>query len=477
MLTVPPFLVASLAAMLAALAGSATAPNRFVRGRLVATAVLCAAASALELPAWQGLGDTDLLHGAARLAFTLALTLAGVTLAANAWRGDGASERVPAIVQDVLTIAVFAVTATLVLEEKLLTTSAVGAVVVGFALQDTLGNLFAGLAIQVEKPFRVGQWVRIGTHEGRVQQVTWRATKLFTKAGQSVTVPNNVLSKESILNYSEPTAATRLEVSVGASYLVPPNEVKDALREAVRNAPLVLSTPEPLIVIDTFDASAITYSVLFWIDDFGRDRLARDQVRTSIWYTFRRRGIEIPWPIQVHYERTEPSGVEPVRHAAVARLLGAVDLLTPLSDAERDTLAQACAEHLFAAGECIVRQGDAGDSMFLVLSGSVRVRIEPSGQELAVIGAGGVFGEMSMLTGETRTATVLATDDTRLLEIDAATFRDLAVQHPGLLEQVSAVVERRRAGLAEAQATGIASGHVSPSQASILTRIQRFLRI
>ncbi len=96
---------------------------------------------------------------------------------------------------------------TVLLREQLLTTSAVGAVVVGFALQDTLGNLFAGLAIQIEKPFRVGQWVQFGDREGQVQEITWRATKLRTKDGQFLIVPNSVISKEPVLNYSEPTIA------------------------------------------------------------------------------------------------------------------------------------------------------------------------------------------------------------------------------------------------------------------------------
>ena len=90
--------------------------------------------------------------------------------------------------------------------------------VVGFALQDTLGNAFAGLAIQIEKPFRVGHWIRVGDFEGHVAEVTWRATKLRTKAGNFVIVPNNIIAKEAITNYSEPTVPTRLEVEVGVSY-------------------------------------------------------------------------------------------------------------------------------------------------------------------------------------------------------------------------------------------------------------------
>ena len=116
-------------------------------------------------------------------------------------------------------------------------TTAVGAVVIGLALQDTLGNLFAGLAIQIEKPFRVGDWVTIGGQDGLVSEITWRATKMRTKAGNFVVVPNSVLAKDTITNYSEPTRAMRLHVEVGASYEVPPNLVKSVIRAALRNAP------------------------------------------------------------------------------------------------------------------------------------------------------------------------------------------------------------------------------------------------
>ena len=142
----------------------------------------------------------------------LAIVNAAVALIANPWRLDRPSDRFPAIVQDVTVIVLFVVIGTVLLREQLLTTSAVGAVVVGFALQDTLGNFFAGLAIQIEKPFRVGQWVQFGDREGQVQEITWRATKLRTKAGQFLIVPNSVISKEPVLNYSEPTVPTRIDV-------------------------------------------------------------------------------------------------------------------------------------------------------------------------------------------------------------------------------------------------------------------------
>ena len=399
-----------------------------------------------------------------------------MALIANPWRQDRSSDRFPAIVQDVTVIAVFTVIGTVLLREQLLTTSAVGAVVVGFALQDTLGNLFAGLAIQIEKPFRVGQWVQFGEREGQVQEITWRATKLRTKAGQFLIVPNSVISKEPVLNHSEPTVPTRVDVEIGASYSVPPNDVKRAMQEAMANSSLVMRAPEPQAVLNNFGASAIDYLAQFWIEDYALDRTARDQVRTNLWYTFRRYNIEIPYPIQVQYERRE----EPIRTerhiAAAADHLAGVSLFEPIGDAARAALARSAIEHLFAAGEAIVRQDADGDSMFVLMQGDARVLLEPSGQEVAVIPAGGFFGEMSMLTGDRRTATVRAVSDVSVLEISARDFRELAVANPGLLDHVSTIMSDRRTGLESARATA-AVVPVPEAKQNFLARMRRYLTL
>ncbi len=136
--------------------------GRFIRGRLIFSGWLLLGYVLLAVAVRQGLGDAVLLSAIARLLLVLAIVNAVVALLINPWRDDRPSERFPGIVQDVAVIAFFMVIATVLLREQLLTTSAVGAVVVGFALQDTLGNLFAGLAIQIEKPFRVGHWVQVG---------------------------------------------------------------------------------------------------------------------------------------------------------------------------------------------------------------------------------------------------------------------------------------------------------------------------
>ena len=155
-----------------------------------------------------------------RLLIAFALINLLVTLLFNPWYRDQVADRAPAIVQDTMVDPARPRRGDVVFETRALrlASSAIVAAIAGFALQDTLGNAFAGIAIQIDKPFRVGHWIAVGGHEGRVTEVTWRATKIRTKAGNLVIVPNSTIAKEAINNYSEPTAPTRLDVEVGCAY-------------------------------------------------------------------------------------------------------------------------------------------------------------------------------------------------------------------------------------------------------------------
>jgi small-conductance mechanosensitive channel/CRP-like cAMP-binding protein len=412
-----------------------------------------------------------------QLCLALAIINLVVVIAINPLRADRVPERFPNIVQDTIIIGLFLVVATVVMQEKFLTTSAVGAVVIGFALQDTLGNMFAGLAIQVEKPFRVGHWVSVGSHEGLVSEVTWRATKLRTKAGNLVVLPNAFIAKEAIVNYSEPAVPTRLEVDVGVSYGVPPNQVKAALVEAVGNAALALAEPAADVLMVDFGPSAVIYRVRFWVNDFARDGVARDQVRSAIYYSLRRHGYEIPFPMQIEIPRPEEGERASERIDRVSGILAPVALFAPLTHEQRDELAARAAERIYGKGEKIVRQGDAGGSMFVVHRGRVRV-VEASGRELAVFEAGGYFGEMSMLTGQPRSATVEAAEECQVVELTAASLREVALANPDVVTRISAVVAARQADL-DRQKAEAAAGRpaVAETHRSLLTRIQEFLRL
>ena len=474
----PGHLILGITAFVVVLGIRTVTVNRLIKRRLRLSLILLAGYIAINLAFMIEPGMSAVTEGHLRafekLAFAAAFINALVFCLANPLRADRVPDHFPTILQDAVVLGLVLVSATF-LSTELLTTSAVSAVVLGFALQDTLGNAFAGLAIQSEKPFHVGHWVRVGDHEGRVAEVTWRATKLRTKAGNFVVLPNNFVSKEPIVNYSEPALPTRLEVEVGASYLVPPNQVKAAILDAVHNCSIVLAAPAPDVLLQAFDSSAITYKTRFWIDDYQHDSLARDEVRTAIYYAFQRRGIEIPWPIQVQYETDLPTIDTEALVDRRQQLLGETDILAPLSPELRREIARSANVGLYGSGETIVRQGDPGQSMFIIESGSVSVVIEPSRNEVARIQRPGYFGEMSLLTGEPRSATVLAVGDVSVVELNADLFRRLATVQPKAIEQMGVAAMMRRADLERVKTS--ASATVTLVADTLLTRMKKFLRL
>jgi small-conductance mechanosensitive channel/CRP-like cAMP-binding protein len=473
LLTIPVLVGLALAAVVLVI--RAVTRNRIIHRRLRFTLMTLVGLLVLHVASLllQTLGASPQEPRIEQLLVALAVISLLVALLFNPWFQDRVPDRSPAIVQDALVVVGIASVAVFLLKDTtFLTASAIAAAAIGFALQDTLGNAFSGLAIQIEKPFRVGHWISVGNHEGTVTEVTWRATKLRTKAGNFVVVPNNVVAKEVINNYSEPAAVTRVTIDVGAEYGAAPNDVRAAVLAAMAQVPRVLTSPTPDVLLVEFAASAIVYRARFWIADFAHDEEAKDQVRRAVYYEFRRRRIEIPWPISVEYRRNEPPADSPERREAFARTIAGVPVLSSLAPEAHRALAAAASEHLFGDREVIVRQGDPGRSMFLIRRGRVAITIGPEAREVAVTEAGGYFGEMSLLTGEPRSATVTARGDCTVLEINADDFRAYVRSHPEVVDQlVEAAAARRR----EIDETLAASGTAPAAEATSLgQRIRRF---
>ncbi len=470
-------IIVGIALLLVTLALRSASANRLVRSRLTASCLLFGSyAAAAALAAYGPLPPevAQQIRSFNPLLLALGLAMVIVVVTINPWREDRLPDRFPTIVQDAIVIALFALVATLFMQEKVLATTAVGAVVIGFALQDTLGNLFSGLAIQIEKPFRVGHWVTIAGTEGLVSEVTWRATKIRTKAGNFVVVPNSVVAKETITNYSEPTHDTRLEVEVGASYDTPPNQVKAVIAQALRDEPLLVPGREPEILLVDFAASAITYRVRVWTADFAADMRVRDRVRSHIYYAFRRHGISIPYPVQVQIDQPP---LPPAGDDGRARLIEGVEVLASLSGEQRAQLVASSRALLYEAGQVIVREGDPGASMFLVRRGEAAVRLAGADGEVARHGEGGFFGEMSLLTGDARSATVTAITDCELIEIGAEEFRRVVLADAAVVERVTAAVAARRAELDQHRATRPTGSATAEPAQNLVARVRRFLRL
>ncbi|MBA2356487.1 MAG: mechanosensitive ion channel, partial [Acidobacteria bacterium] len=394
--------VVGVAVLVLAFGARTATRNTYVKRKLVLSLVLAAAyLLAHLLLLWPGTppGLARALHHVELVLLVLAASNFVVVVAVNPFRDDRLPAHLPAILQDTITVALFAGVVVVFFNDRLQLTAAAGAVVLGLALQDTLGNAMAGLALQVDQPYRVGDWIRVGEHEGRVTQISWRATTLRTRDSTLVALPNSSIAGDPIINYSEPAPPTRVWVDVGVAYASPPNQVKAVIREALAQVRLAMTTPPPDVLIVDFAASAITYRVRCFVQDSERSLLAQDEIRSALWYAFQRHGLEIPYPIQVDYSPGAMPTVGYPGPAELSTLFGGSTLLGGLPTRAREELAASARPRLYAAGEVVVTQGAAGESSFVIARGQVRVSVQPDDHEVARHGVGEMFGEMSWLTG------------------------------------------------------------------------------
>ncbi len=386
----------------------------------------------------------------------------------------------PKILRDVLDFTLYLIAVLPILKTQLdidlrslVATSAILSVVLGMAMQDTLGNLFAGLSLQLERPYQVGDWVTIKDVTGRVVQIGWRATRIETFRKEAITLPNNVCSKEAVKNYSRGGMPVAADIYLNASYDRAPNEVKSAVLELLQQVPLVLSEPPPLCRTWGFDEKGIRYQVRYYVEDFGQADWVMEEIYTRIWYRFRREGIELPYPQRTLHERGGEASSE-FSEETLAEMLRRVDLFKVLREDERASLRKEMVPKRFAKGEPIIEQGEPGKTFYLVGSGSLSVRA--NGVEVSRLTRGNYFGEMSLLTGEPRSATVVALTDVVLLELDRPVFARLFEEHPELAPKLSGMLAHRRTQL---DAAMTASGEtVHPTdEGRILGRLKNIFRL
>jgi small-conductance mechanosensitive channel len=411
------------------------------------------------------------------------------TLLLSLLRSRGGPD-VPRILRSLIDFTLYAIAAGSVLRMKynldlssLLATSAVLSVVLGFALQETLGNLFAGLTLHAERPFGRGEWISFSKYYGRVLDVGWRSTRIVTLENDELLVPNSLLAREPVVNHSRPTHNEAVDLVLRIDLEVSPPKVKRALVEAVSGCTHVLQRPAPLSELVAFADSGVDYRVRFFIAEHEQLKAAKDEALTAIWYALRREAIEMPYPQQTLSFRERAAEADERRrkeHFAEAQeLLGRIDFVAALNEEARRTLAERARFLEYGPGQPVVRQGDQGDTFYLIARGELAVRVQTDAgeKEVARLGRGAFFGEMSLLTGEPRTATVVAVRDAYLLGVDRDAFERVFAQDPGLAQQLAEVITRRRMGLDSARAEGPAlPAAVEKETTNLLGRIRSMFR-
>jgi small-conductance mechanosensitive channel/CRP-like cAMP-binding protein len=329
----------------------------------------------------------------------------------------------------------------------LFTGSAILGIVVGLALQDTLGNLFAGIALQADQSFQVGDVISISNRgTGIVESVSWRGLRIRTFQNKLLVISNAVLGKETIEVASQNSANARL-VTFSTVYSDSPARTAQVIRDAVRQVENVSGKIRPIVRIKDFANDGIIWEIKYWLENYSRYNDTDALIRQRIWYTFRREGLSFAFPIQtIHIEKSVPAPTFDEYVDEASEYLTKVPIFAPLCEEEIQKLAETSKRRVFAPGEVIVRKGQEGGSMYVIVKGSVSVQL-PTTNGAATINklqANDFFGEMSLLTGEPRTANVVADDETEVLQIRKAAIKPIFEANPELLSSVSEIVEERR---------------------------------
>jgi len=357
----------------------------------------------------------------------------------------------------------------------LLTTSAIFGVILGLALQDTLGNFFAGISLQADRPFQVGDVITVGAqrHTGVVEEISWRAIKIRTFTNHVVLIANSNAAREPIEVCPRDNLNARV-VFFNTLYTDSPAKTIHVVREAVREADNVSDKVAPVVRIRSLGDSGVDYEVKYWLEDYAKYNDTDALIRQRIWYAFRRAGLNFAFPTRtLHVERRASSAIQNGDGGAITERLSAVDIFAPLSAEETTLLAQAAVSHVFAPGETVIRAGEPGSSMFVVHKGKVRVQVNENGRPrtVATLNEGDFFGEMALFTGEPRTANVLALEETEVLEIGHGAMKRVFDTNPDLVESLSFIMAERRQGLASQTDSTTTT---SDSSAGILSAIKRF---
>ena len=328
----------------------------------------------------------------------------------------------------------------------LLAGSGILAIVLGFATQDLFGGIIAGIALQISRPYKVGDWLNVQDRFAEVMEINWRSTRLRTNDGIYLDIPNYAIARGTIINLHYPTQIHAMRIRVGADYEVPPNRVKDALMRAATSADGVVRDPPVKIYVIDFGESAVIYEIKFSMGNHRAYNEVADAIRTNIWYEFKRQRITIPYPVRnIHLQRPRRRSV-PEGHDEARAILRGEPLFDCLEDAQLENVLHSARFNHYGRGERIIQENAEGDSMFIMLRGTAHVSVSRNGTDIRLghMRAGDCFGEMSLLTGEARSATIRAEDDCEVMEIRKEVMAEILRDAPQCLTQLSDILAKRK---------------------------------
>jgi small-conductance mechanosensitive channel/CRP-like cAMP-binding protein len=392
-----------------------------------------------------------LLEGIQTVVVLLCLAKLAIYLIVDIYLRLHTQAEVPSFLRDAVRLVVYLAAAMISLRlvfkidvSAIVTTTTVITAVIAFAMQSTLTNALSGFSIQTDKLLSRQNWISVKEKGlfGEIVNVGFRYTTLRSLDSTLEMVPNSVIMQSVVTfhgnreNADKPSTA----LDVMLDYDTPPERAKELLRRVLLDEPEVLDIPEPLVRLHAFSDSGITYHLRFWVGDPARKFIVQDAIYSQVWYAVNREGSSFPFPHrQVITAEAKPPFVFSRDH--IAAEFRQSELFTILDEATIVSLAEHVPVRVFGPGEVVVRQGNSGSSLFIVLKGELDVVVD--GATVGSICEDSFFGEMSLLTGEPRRATVRASREVWLAEVTKELMEPLLHANPAVLEKLSSILADR----------------------------------
>jgi branched-chain amino acid transport system substrate-binding protein len=305
---------------------------------------------------------------------------------------------------------------------------------IGFYIHQT----WASFLVDWLRRFRIGDWVKIGEfEEGEVVDITWRDTRIKTRDESIVAVPSCIVLQSTVKNFCYPDNVYWSDIKIKISDAHTLERVKKILLDAALSSNKILKEPSPVVIVTDMSNGTIEYTVAYCSDDYSDKMFIKENMLTRIWHHLKQADIAFKGA----KERDDKEATK------LIALLKEIEIFEPFPEKAKLYLSERIRQHRFGPGDIVVKQGDAGDSLFVIIEGVVAVQVQTDDgriKEVARLGVEDFFGERSLFTGEERTATFVSIVDSYLFELTKADIAPLIVGQPELAKLVSKVFTQRQ---------------------------------
>ncbi len=362
----------------------------------------------------------------------------------------------------------------------LIATSGVFAIILGLALQNTLADVFSGIALNLSRAYKVGDWIVLSDgNQGRVVETNWRGTSLLNAANDLVVLPNSNLAKAQVTNLSSPNRSHGVKLKVRMMPTVAPSAISAVMRNVLLSSNAILSTPEPTVEIKSLDAQAIEFELAFRVRDFASASAARNEVYDLIYRHARAAGLALAQPKEaagVSAGLSQPAAPAAPKATAL-RLVDTLPLLASLPEAEKQALAEMMTRKTYRKGEVLVEEGAQLSSLVIIRTGVVvaSCHSEEGELELRRLAPGDYFGESGLFPGACEMATVRALTFTVVYEVGQAALAKLMQDRPSIADEIRQTLSRR-ANAGTSLATDDDSAADAPAVSVLVSHIRQLFQ-